>query len=64
MGLSDDDKQVGTANLSAKQAVEAVVNSVLSEALSNVAIGHKPAVEVVTLLFSHTGVKKFGITDF
>jgi hypothetical protein len=48
--LSDSDKQGATANLSAKQAVEAVVNSVLSEALSNVASVHKPTVEMVRLL--------------
>ncbi len=45
--MSDSDKQGATANLSAKQAVEAVVNSVLSEALSNVASVHKPTVEMV-----------------
>jgi hypothetical protein len=45
--LSDNDKQGATANLSAKQAVEAVVDSVLNEALSNVASVRKPSVEMV-----------------
>ena len=35
--LSDSDKQGASPNLAAKQAVEAVVNSVLSEAMLNVA---------------------------
>jgi hypothetical protein len=50
VALSDSDKQTATSNLTSKQtseAVEAVVNSVLSEAFSNVATVHKPAVEMV-----------------
>jgi hypothetical protein len=62
--LSDNDKQGATANLSAKQAVEAVVDSVLNEALSNVASVRKPSVEMVLVDSSFNQMNKHVLLSF